>query len=114
MYSVCSSELMEDTEDSLLPHEHPSAGKKTCSVKNLSQMNTDPGPQKAIHCPHPQNDFLGSSPWTVWQPDKLQKAAAGKGKEWLPFRLGKGVFLSLPALVGKAKLDKLKLVLWFR
>lgn len=43
----------------------------------------------------------------------IAKATAGKGRKWLPFRLGKGVFFSLPALVGRAKLDKLKLVLWF-
>lgn len=34
-------------------------------------------------------------------------------EEVLPFRLGKGVALSLAALLGSARLDRLKLVPWF-
>lgn len=35
------------------------------------------------------------------------------GRSVLPFRLGKGVALSLAALLGSARLDRLKLVPWF-
>lgn len=34
-------------------------------------------------------------------------------EETVPLRLGKGVFFSLAALLGRARLDRLKLVPWF-
>lgn len=60
-----------------------------------------------------QNGCLGNEDDCLLgnQRDSL-KATTGK-ERLLPFRLGNGVFLSLPALVGSAKLDRLKLVLWF-
>lgn len=45
---------------------------------------------------------------------EIQQQADFIGGEWvLPFRLGKGVTLSLAALLGSARLDRLKLVPWF-